>query len=429
MGESRLQIEHEPAPEYASGTPASGARRRRMKQDPRIAVAALAAAVIAIAGVGGTAVASAVPPTAPLSVADVHPEVGAAEVDWPAGVAAAAFRVEGVDGAVGSAGEAGPLPMASIAKLLFGLVLLDAQPLAAGEEGASITLDDSDVAHLVDGVRDGASVLPVAVGDVLTQRQLLEAAMLMSASNAAMTLADWAFGSHDGYLAAAERYLAERGIEGIQVADASGLSDRGVASAAGLLQLMGAADREPALLEITGTATTTLPRVGQVSNTNEALGRAGIDSGKTGNLHAHGRTVLAGATRTVDGAPVRIHVALLGIQPGVDRGAAAAALVDSVVANVHWLTVLPAGAAVAQYDVPWDDPVALTTTSPIRFLHWRGATVTVTVDAPPEWRSEGAAALRVDSSATSWALEAARQPSEPSPSWRLQQAAGAFLAL
>src|SRR5690606_14001780 len=109
-------------------------------------------------------------------------------IAWPAGIEAAGFEVEGVAGAAGATGDPAARPMASIAKLLFALVLLDARPLAAGEQGPSIVLDDGDVAHLAAGVRDGATVLPVAAGDVLTQRQLLEAAMLMSASNATVTL-------------------------------------------------------------------------------------------------------------------------------------------------------------------------------------------------------------------------------------------------
>ena len=69
-------------------------------------------------------------------------------------------------------------------------------------------------------------MLPVAAGDVLTQRQLLEAALLKSAANATMTLADWAFGGAEGYVAAAERWLEERGIDGITVADVHWICER-----------------------------------------------------------------------------------------------------------------------------------------------------------------------------------------------------------
>lgn len=374
-------------------------------------------------------VASAAAPSTTLSVEQIPTEIGRAEVDWPAGVAAAAFEVEGVEGAIGFAGDTGSRPMASVAKLLFAAVLLDARPLAPGETGPSITLDESDVAHLVDGARQGASVLPVAAGDVLTQRQLLEAAMVISASNATMTLADWAWGSHDGYISAAEAWLDERGIDGIEVADASGLSDRGVATTEGLLELMDAVDARPAVREISGTATADLPRIGRVENTNESLGSAGIDSGKTGNLYAHGRTVLVGATREVGGTPMRIRVALLGMDPGVDRGAVTAALVDSVAANLQWLTVLPAEAAVARYDVPWGAPVRLETTSPIRILHWRGTPVRTAVDAPPAWAPGAAASLELLVGATSRSVPLAQSgvPSEPSLDWRLQQAAEVLL--
>lgn len=404
--------------------PAPPARRPRRIRGAHVALTGLTAIALAVGG--GVTVASAAPPAPALSVDEVLVDVGAASgIAWPAGIEAAGFEVEGVAGAAGATGDPAARPMASIAKLLFALVLLDARPLAVGEQGPSIVLDDGDVAHLAAGVRDGATVLPVAAGDVLTQRQLLEAAMLMSASNATVTLADWAFGSHEAYVAAAQQWLAEHGIEGVTVADASGLSDRGLATTAGLIQLMDEVDARPALREITGMAATTLPRVGAVTNSNEALGSAGIDSGKTGSLNAHGRTVLVGATREIEGTPVRIHVALLGIQPGVDRGAVTAALVDSIAANLEWLSVLPDDTAVAQYDVPWADPIVLETAHPIRMLHWRGTPVEVSVDAPTEWTPDARASLAVEIGAgvRTVPLDSTGSPPDPSLEWRLQHAA------
>lgn len=401
------------------------ARSPRRIRSAHVALTGLTAIALAVGGIGGATVASAAPPSPALSVDEVLVDAGASSIAWPAGVEVAGFEVEGVAGAAGSTGDPAARPMASIAKLLFAIVLLDEHPLAAGEQGPSIVLDDGDVAHLTAGLRDGATVLPVAAGDVLTQRQLLEAAMLMSASNATMTLADWGFGSHDAYLAAAERWLTEHGIEGVTVTDASGLSDRGVATTQGLLELMDEVDARPALREITGMTSATLPRVGEVTNSNEALGSAGVDSGKTGSLNAHGRTVLVGATRVVDGTPVRIRVALLGIQSGVDRGAVTAALVDSVAANLEWLSVLPGDTAVAQYDVPWADPIVLETTAPVSVLHWRGTPVRVSVDAPAEWTPDAPASLAVEigSSVRSVPLVSTGSPPEPSFEWRLQHAA------
>lgn len=368
------------------------------------------------ADASGIAAAGGAPmPSAALHTAEVAPDVGTARVEWPEGVRAAAFDVDGVEGAAGTTGDAGALPMASIAKLVFALVLLEERPLAQGEQGPAITLDDDDLRHLADGRRERASVLPVQAGDVLSQRQLLEAAMLMSASNATMTLADWAFGSHDGYLAAAERWLDARGLDGIEVADASGLSARGVATAADLLEVMDAVDDEPTLLEVTGMEATTLPRVGRVENSNEALGAAGIDSGKTGSLIAHGRTVLAGATRTIDGTSVRIHVALLGIAPGVDRGAATAALVDSIATNLQRLPVLSSGAVVGWYDLPWSEPIALETMTAVRLLHWRGTPVRIAVDAPAAWSAGVAASLDVQVGDTSRSLPLELTGAEATP--------------
>ena len=68
------------------------------------------------------------------------------------------------------------------------LVLRD-HPLRLGQDGPTITLTDSDVADTDRRRRQQESVVPIAAGEQLTERQALEALLLPSANNIAAVLA------------------------------------------------------------------------------------------------------------------------------------------------------------------------------------------------------------------------------------------------
>ena len=68
------------------------------------------------------------------------------------------------------------------------LVLRD-HPLRAGEDGPTLTLTLADVADTVRRRAQGESVVSVAAGERLTERQALQALLLPSANNVAEILA------------------------------------------------------------------------------------------------------------------------------------------------------------------------------------------------------------------------------------------------
>jgi D-alanyl-D-alanine carboxypeptidase (penicillin-binding protein 5/6) len=72
-----------------------------------------------------------------------------------------------------------------MAKIITALVLLQASPLALNEEGKSFTITAEDVAIYNDYVKKSGSVLPVKVGDVMTEKQALQALLIGSANNIA----------------------------------------------------------------------------------------------------------------------------------------------------------------------------------------------------------------------------------------------------
>ena len=92
------------------------------------------------------------------------------------------------------------MPSASITKVITALVVLDAHPIPPGEGGPEIAYTEADVDIYWDMVAQNGSVAPVAAGSSLTLRESLEAMLLPSGNNYAISLANWAFGSGDEFL-------------------------------------------------------------------------------------------------------------------------------------------------------------------------------------------------------------------------------------
>ncbi len=341
-----------------------------------VAGCAPAAAAPASASASDDLVTTGTPQPATIDAATIAGE--RADIAWPDGVQAAAFEVEGLDGAIDASGDDGRLPMASIAKLVLVLTVLERMPLESGQPGPTLTVTETDLALRSQAARRGAAVMPMQLGQQLTQRQLLDAAMLQSSANAATSLAQWAFGSQEAYVAEANAWLDEHDLADVEVVDATGLSRRNVARASDLVQLMDHVDRQPLVREITGQWQADIPGLGVVANTNRALGHAGIDSGKTGSLNASGQTVLVGATAVVGGQAVRIHAALLGVR-GVSRDAAVARLVASVAAQVVEREVLAVGDPVPVFDVTGPTASQLHAATAVTTVAWRETDLEVAV--------------------------------------------------
>jgi len=409
------------------GEPMSPAGARARRRWLGRAVAALLATAVLVGG--GTALTvTALQPAPPLAGAAVGTDLGVAaapaEIDWPGSSAAGAFRVVGVDGAEGSFGAAGPMPIASIAKLVAALVVLERHPLGTDEQGPTITIGQGDVDDLRAVTREGASVLPVAVGQQLTQRQLLEASMLRSAANASTTLTTWAFGTTREYLGEARRWLEAHDLDGIRIVDATGLSVDNSAVAVDVARLMALVDGAPTLRAISGQRAAWLPGLGPVTSTNGALGAAGIDSGKTGSLNRSGRTVVVGASVEVGDRTFRIHAALLGIGRSADRDAAIVQLVESVARNLAEREVVGAGDVIATYDALWGERIELRSRTALRVIVWREHGATADLEIPDQLAvgARASVALTVTSSVEqelAW-LDTVGAPRPPTLGWRLE---------
>ncbi len=94
-----------------------------------------------------------------------------------------------------ASGPEQPVPVASLTKLMTAYVVLHDHPLAPDEAGPTITVTQADVVDYdTDTVDDDANA-QVALGERLTERQVLSGLLVHSADNYADLLARWDAGS------------------------------------------------------------------------------------------------------------------------------------------------------------------------------------------------------------------------------------------
>ena len=288
---------------------------------PSPLVAALGAVALAAAVTTATVrVTAAVPP----SRADVHtagtlivPGDPPPPLDLPGGGSLVLEAASG-DGAASRLASLAPAvvrPVGSVAKTMTALVVLQAHPLAVGEEGPMLTMTSADVALFESALAVDGSSLPVHAGERLSERALLLGLMLPSANNLAETLARWVSGSHDTFVALLNATARRLGMSATHFDDPSGFSPQTVSTAADLVRLGRAALAVPALAAIVATAQAPFPDGTTLHNLDSMLGAVpGWLGIKTGETPTAGGCLLFAARRAVGDAAGQVTVvgAVLG---------------------------------------------------------------------------------------------------------------------
>jgi serine-type D-Ala-D-Ala carboxypeptidase (penicillin-binding protein 5/6) len=243
--------------------------------------------------------------------------------------------------------QAGPnqhaAPIASVAKVMTAYLVLRDHPLRLGQDGPTITLTDADVADTNRRRGQEESVVSIAAGEQLTERQALQALLLPSANNIAAVLARWDAGSTDRFVARMNATARSLGMTTTRYTDPSGYDDATVSTAADQVRIVDRAMSLPAFASIVATSSATLPVAGTVFNTNRLLGHDGFVGVKTGSTAAAGGCFAFRAIRWIDGKRTTITGVVLG-QPGHDRFAAGLAAADAMVDRIagHSPRQLPA---------------------------------------------------------------------------------------
>ncbi|HEU0257155.1 MAG TPA: D-alanyl-D-alanine carboxypeptidase [Microbacteriaceae bacterium] len=377
-------------------------RRRHRRPGRHIRTSILSGLAIFLAAIlayGTYAVVAPVPPVeAQESTSSIQGRP--ATVTWPSrGVAA--VGVVGADGLIAQHGSNSSIPTASMAKTVTALVLLAKKPLSGPtDEGPKITFTAKDLAIEKQVIKNDGSWAPVKPGVAMTERQALEAMLLPSANNYAISLADWAFGSVSAFTRSANAWLGRRGITHTHMADASGLSANTRSTPADLVAIGKLVRANAVLSSIVATKKATVPGAGTLHNTNGVLGVDGIDGVKTGSTKAAGYCLMFSTTVTKDSHTVTI-VGVVAGEPSFSRlFSDVTKLVASLRSGFREVDLAGPGITVGEYQTPWGQAIPLVVATPTTALVWSNTHVTVrivtrTVTTAPAGTTVGAVTFRV----------------------------------
>lgn len=184
------------------------------------------------------------------------------------------------------------LPIASLTKLMTGLLVVDAQlPL---DEEIVITQDD------VDTIKGSSSRL--AVGTHLTRGEALHLALMSSENRAAHALGRTYPGGLQVFVNLMNRRAAELGMRDTRYVEPTGLSSLNQSSAQDLARLVGIAHQRPLLRELSTSPSyelvSTRNRVLQYRNSNRLIEKDEWNIGlqKTGYISEAGRCLVMQAS-------------------------------------------------------------------------------------------------------------------------------------
>jgi D-alanyl-D-alanine carboxypeptidase (penicillin-binding protein 5/6) len=292
----------------------------------------------------------------------------------------ARLAVAGV-GPLGRSGDRKAAPIASVTKVMTAYVVLRNHPLPPGRKGPTIVVTAAEAATYARRKAQGESLVKVAAGERISQRQALQALLLASGNNMADILARWDAGSVRGFVRKMNLNAARLGMTSTSYADASGLSARSRSTTNDLLKLAPAAMADPTFAAIVRQKSATIP-LNKIKNTNKLLGRHGVIGIKTGSTMAAGGCLLFAARQTVAGKKYTIYGAVLGASgPRILTRALASsdALVVAARKSLRSTTLIPAGRTVATLRGSDGRTLRLALARDLTVVGWPGLTYTLSL--------------------------------------------------
>ncbi|HEY3714044.1 MAG TPA: serine hydrolase [Jatrophihabitantaceae bacterium] len=214
----------------------------------------------------------------------------------PTGPGQTSYQLAG-HGVVSSAGQT-PVPIASLAKVMTAYLVLRDHPLGDGDGDLDVPVTDADVADTARRAGQDESVVEVAAGETLTERQALAALLLPSANNVAAMLARRLDGSEAAFVARMNDMAHSLGLRHTTYTDPSGFDEGTRSTAADQLILANRAMQLSEFAELVALRSVELPVAGTVHNTDKLLGRDGFVGIKTGSDDAAGGCFMFRAHRS-----------------------------------------------------------------------------------------------------------------------------------
>lgn len=371
----------------------------------------------------------------PIALLAPLPEVSAQELVYEAPVpavptidfptyGASGIGALGYDGVLASSGVSTPLPLASISKIITALVVLERKPLALTESGPTITFTVADEQFYDEQLANDGTVEVATAGQQLSVRNVLDVMLMESANNYAQTLAVWAFGSEDAYIAAAQDFLARHALRETSIADPTGINPANTSTVTDLIELAKLALAHPVIAQIVGSQSLTIPGIGEVENRNGLLGVDGVNGIKTGTLEEAGSCLLFSASHQVGEETITLVGVVLGGPDHDTINRAIRLLLAQATAGFVQTEIVASGEAFASYSTVWGDEATAVASESASLVVWSALPVSVDVETTIVHLAQvgdrvGTLVFTVGERVISVPLELDRTLADPGAWWRL----------
>lgn len=213
-----------------------------------------------------------------------------------------------------------PAPIASLAKVMAAYLTLERYPLSGADEGFVITVSAAEAQAAAQDRAEGQSVVAVAPGEQLTERQLLEALLIPSGNNIGQLLATEMAGSETRFVAEMNAEARALGMDHTTYTDPSGFDPSTVSTAADQLRVFQKAMRFAVFRQIVSMPGMTLPVAGTLINYDPLIAEG--YAGKTGSDSAAGGCLAFFTLVTVGGR----RVTAVGVVMGQGQGSGTSAI-------------------------------------------------------------------------------------------------------
>lgn len=280
-------------------------------------------------------------------------------VDWPV-YGESAIGIVGENYVI-SHNQQTPSPIASTAKLITILSVLNVHPLSLNNPGPTITLTSQDISIYNKYVKEGGSVIRVALGEKLTEYQMLQAMLLPSANNIADSLAIWAFGSLQNYSNYANNFLKLKGIDHTHVGvDASGYDPSTTSTANDLVQIGKLAIENPVIAQIVDSKVVdNFPIINSFANLNFLIGQNNIIGIKTGNTDQAGGVFVSASIKDINHHQLTLVTAVMKAPNLKQALISSNQLINSIQNSFTQQVLITNNKILTSFKLPWDKSVSV----------------------------------------------------------------------
>jgi len=234
----------------------------------------------------------------------------AVTLPWPTvGEAAVAIPDIGFD--MPSAPEVS-VPVASLTKLMTAYIILHDHPLRLGQNGPMVTISQADIDDYDTDTVSDESNAQVALGEQISEKDLVGGMLVHSANNYASTLARWDAGSVAAFVAKMNQTAVTLGMVHTHYADPTGYDQNSESTPEDLLKVAGPDMTNPVFAGFVKMSSITLPVAGTISTYTPLLGTQGVIGVKSGFTTVAGGCDVLAVYRVVHGQRVLVITAVTG---------------------------------------------------------------------------------------------------------------------